>query len=115
MFELHGETKGKKCSCGCGDDADVIMQIGKTEIAITNDCMYKMVLEFFSFADNIKKNPIANKLGAFKDRYGVLTDYGIAGDKDDNALIFYNEEKKKGIRIERDDLYNFVRRTDINN
>ena len=113
-FDLHGETKSKLCSCGCGAKADVVIEIGKLEVPITNDCMYKMVLELFSFADNIKADKTSHELGSFKDSYGVLTHYGLAGENDDHALIFYNKEKKKGVRIEWDDLYNFVRRTGIN-
>ncbi|MCL2370715.1 MAG: hypothetical protein FWC80_05770 [Firmicutes bacterium] len=115
MFELHGETKNKPCACGCGEKAEVVIAVGeKGEIPITNDCMYKMVLELFSLCGKVRKNLIATELGSFKDRYGVLTHYGIADQKNDNSLCFFNAEKNKGIRIEWDDLYNFVRRTGIN-
>ncbi|MCL2555851.1 MAG: hypothetical protein FWE03_02370 [Firmicutes bacterium] len=113
-FELSGETKNKPCSCGCGTKADVAIIIGKQEVPITNDCMYKMVLELFSLTENIKKNQIKTKLGSFKDSYGILTDYGIADEKHDDALIFYNEETKKGIKIEWNELYSFVKHTGIN-
>ncbi|MCL2860884.1 MAG: hypothetical protein FWE22_00510 [Firmicutes bacterium] len=115
-FEIHDETKNKNCTCGCGEKAEIVMQIGeKTDIPLTNDCLHKMVLDLFSFAEKVKKNPMKEKFGSFKDRYGMLTDYGIADEDDGHSLIFFNEEKKKGIRIEWDDLYNFVKRTDINN
>ena len=115
MFELHGETKNKSCACGCGQKAEVVMAIGeKAEIPITNDCMYKMVSELFSLCGKTRKNLIATELGSFKDRYGVLTHYGTADEKNDHSLVFFNTEKNKGIRIEWDDLYNFVRRTGIN-
>ena len=113
-FELD-EASGKACGCGCGEKADVVINIGKTAIPITNDCMYKMVLELFSLTEKTGKKSLIDKpIGSFKDRYGVLTEYGLASDKNDNALVFHNSETAKGIRIEWEDLYNFVRRTDIN-
>jgi len=113
-FELTGETKNKPCACGCGLKADVAIVMGKTEIPITNDCMYKMVLDLFSLCEKVKKNPLKTKLGSFKDSYGILTDYGLADEKNDNALVFFNEETKKGVRIEWNELYSFVRQTGIN-
>jgi len=113
-FELGGDTKGRPCSCGCGEKADVVIEAGKVEMPITNECMYKMVLELFSLCSNIKTDKRKHELGSFKGQYGILTHYGLAGEEDDNSLIFYNKEKKKGVRIEWDDLYNFVRRTGIN-
>lgn len=112
-FEL-GVASSKLCACGCNARADVAIIIGKQEIPITNDCMYKMVLDLFSLTEDIKKNQIKTKLGSFKDSYGILTDYGIADDKHDDALIFYNEETKKGVKIDWDELYSFVRMTGIN-
>lgn len=112
-FDLTGETKGKPCACGCGEKAEIVMEIGKLEIPITNDCMHKMMLELFSLCEKIKKNPLKTELGSFKGDYGVMTDYGITDDED-HSLIFFNKEKNKGVRIEWSDLYSFVQRTDIN-
>jgi len=114
-FDLSGDTKNRTCACGCGAKADVAIVIGKQDIPITNDCMYKMVLDLFSLCENTKKNLIATKLGSFKGDYNVMTDYGLADEKNDNALVFYNEETKKGARIEWNDLYSFVMQTGINN
>jgi len=113
-FELSGDTKNKPCACGCGAKADVSIVVGKLDIPITNDCMYKMVLELFSLTESIKKNQIKTKLGSFKDSYGIFTDYGIAEEKHDDALVFYNEETKKGVKIEWNELYSFVKHTGIN-
>ena len=113
-FELD-EAKNKPCSCGCGEKSDATIKIGKIDIPITNDCMYRMVLELFSLCESTgKKSIIHTPIGSFKDRYGVLTEYGLANDKNDNAIVFHNSETAKGVRIEWEDLYNFVRRTDIN-
>ena len=113
-FELSADTKNKPCACGCGTVADVAVLIGKHEIPITNDCMYKMVLELFSLVEKTKKNLIKTKLGSFRDSYGIFTDYGIADEKNDDALVFYNEETKKGARIDWNEIYSFVKHTGIN-
>ena len=112
-FEL-GVASSKLCACGCGARADVAIIIGKQEISITNDCMYKMVLDLFSLTENIKKNKIKTKLGSFKDSYGILTDYGIADEKNDDALVFFNEETNKGVKIDWNELYSFIKHTGIN-
>ena len=97
-----GETDNSMCSCGCGQKAEYVFEIGDIKIPIANSCGNELSIKHLDVGKGIDENVLETIVGSFEGttvrkgkKVAFKMNFGLASD-DNGNVAFYNETNDKG-------------------
>ena len=98
-----GEGDNAMCSCGCGQKAEYMFEIGDIKIPIANSCGNELSIKHLDVGKRIDEDVIETRVGRFEgttmvkgNKISFKMNFGLASD-DNGNVAFYNETNDKGV------------------
>jgi hypothetical protein len=97
------ETENFMCSCGCGEKAEYLFEVGDISFPISNHCGNTLAMKHLGVGQVIGDDIIETEVGSFTGTATINGNkapfnmrFGLASD-DSHNVVFYNEPTEKGV------------------